>query len=420
MTPLTLRPYQEDGIQALLGILRRRKSALLADEMGTGKTVHAIKVAEHLQAKRILYACPASIRLKISREWDKWSEYEVGCITRGSDAERYQHKAVQVVSYELLSRVKGSFDFVIFDEAHYLKEYKSQRSRAARQVKAEYRLYMTGTPCPNGLIDGFYLLKALDPEHFRSKYDFGCRYCEVKTNWFTKREEFYGYQKKRMPELRKLLSSFMLRRRKKDVLPQLPTKNYQTVPLDVYRGREFRLSEGEVSGALEAISKGSEHVATRRRELGLAKIQAVASYALEILAEKRRLVIFTYHREVNWLLAGHLMEHGATILSITGDTPHRERDRIVQEFQGDLAKRIVLVAQVEAAGIGIELTASDICCFAELDYRPHVMLQAMDRLHRIGQEKSVDVQYLIAAGSMDEQIIDSLREKIESSKEALR
>jgi SWI/SNF-related matrix-associated actin-dependent regulator 1 of chromatin subfamily A len=139
------------------------------------------------------------------------------------------------------------------------------------------------------------------------------------------------------------------------------------------------------------------------------------------MIEKDRLVVFTYHLDVSDELKEALTCGDFKVHQITGRTPMHVRDQIVTEFQDTTTEsKQVLLAQIEAAGVGINLHAADTGLFFELDWVPARMAQAIDRLHRLGQESTVQIIYLVAHNTLDTQIIDSLREKVEAIQEVMK
>lgn len=406
---MQLKPYQIEGSNHLFEIVGKDGAALLADEMGLGKTAQAIEVVKRLRPAGILVVCPASLKLNWLKELSLWGAYEL-------------NTTLQVESYEWAAKNYnkiGKIGLLILDEAHYCKNRSAKRTNACLThlwKAAKFKLLLTGTPCPNGLMDGWSLFNKLDPEAFPNKYKYGYRYCETKRNWFTGNIEFHGSNKRNLPELRSKLSKFMVRRKKKDVLAELPAKIFSVMPIEVNlkASTDLNLSAEEVLNIERAVH--SESVATKRKAVGFLKAEAGTSIIKNIMVEKDRLVVFTYHQDISDLLKETLQSKDFEVHQITGKTPMNKRHEIVEGFQQKSKDRKqMLLAQIEAAGVGINLYAADTCIFFELDWVPAKMAQAIDRLHRLGQKSMVQIIYLVASKTLDEQIIDSLREKIEAT-----
>lgn len=430
---MKLRPYQEQGISKLLEILKARNSAYLADSMGLGKTAQAIVVTRKLCPGPTLIVCPASLRLNWKKEWYLWNEKaDVSVILSGKDIEKSSNAFIVIVSYDMASRKKcldmlrgRRWSMLILDEAHACKSLKALRTRACLKIlwdKADYRLALSGTPFPNGIIDGFTLFNRMAPEMFPDYYKFGFKYTQAEKNWFTQKWEFKGG--KNLKELKtKIKSTFLVRRTKEQVLKELPPKIYSTIPLEV-KGvtDEMRLSPEALEAVTEALKQGSvaflsDSNPTQRRALGLLKVPAIIEYVKTILEEKKKVVIFAYHRAVVEALQVALKDFG--IVTLHGGTTPSNKQRAVDDFQTKDEIKIFL-GQIAAAGSGITLTASDCCIFAEFSWTPADMAQAQDRLHRLGQTSVVEVHYLAAVRSMDEQVIGVLAEKIKCIDEVLR
>lgn len=436
---MKLRDYQVSGKKAVLRFFRERHCAYLADEMGLGKTAQAIHAAldlyEGCEFPAVLIVCPASLRLNWEKEIKLWTKGSVTSVVVQSkkDAVRMKQGRVIIISYDLAAKqemrdilCKRHFDMVIFDEAHYLKTRGSKRTVACLSFlweQATYRLCLSGTPFPNSIMDGFPVFHKMAPEAFPDYFRFGHKYTIPERNWYTGHIEFKGGRN--LNELKKILRrSFLIRRTKRQVLSELPPKIYSHIPLAV-KGitGKFQLSEEERLAISEAIISGekalsvAESHVTERRALGLLKCPAVVEHIRMLAEERNKIVVFAYHREVIEALSKALETCG--VVAVYGKTPEVRRRQYIEEFQTD--PRIhIFIGQVTAAGIGITLTAASLCVFAELSWVPAEMSQAIDRLHRIGQEKVVEVQYLLAAKSMDEAVIGALHNKIQTISEVLK
>jgi SWI/SNF-related matrix-associated actin-dependent regulator 1 of chromatin subfamily A len=428
---MELRNYQKAGIDKTLAFLRDRKSAYLADEMGLGKTTQAIHIAKFLGAKKILVVCPASLRLNWRNEFKMWTEQVAFPMLSGRDGMQSTKHDIIVASYDLAAGPAGScalksreWDMLILDEAHYLKSKGAKRTKACLHhywERAEYKLAMSGTPLPNGVIDGFTLFNKMAPEAFPDYYKYGFRYTKAEKNWFTGKWEFRGGRN--LPELRaKIKSTFMVRRTKASVLRELPAKVYSQIPVALGKhSHEASADEADIQAIREAIENGkqiamSTEIATKRRSLGLLKVKHIVDYINTLLSSRDKVVLFLYHKEVISAVAEAL---GSLCAVISGETPAKKRQDIIDAFQKNDNPR-VFIGQIAAAGTGITLTAASICVFGELSWTPAEVAQAIDRLHRIGQKEVVEVHYLIGEGTLDEQIIGSLRGKIADIGEVLK
>ncbi|HSW00042.1 MAG TPA: DEAD/DEAH box helicase [Sedimentisphaerales bacterium] len=423
---MKLYPFQEDGVSWLNG----NRRALLADEMGLGKTVQAICAAE----TPTLVVCPASLKTNWAREIVRWraGAPRVAVLSSSSGWTQAAKDADWlVVNYDILHRFEeqiraepGHYRTVIADEAHYIKNPGAARTkqflgrgrrsgRPLPRLSAERMIALTGTPIMSRPIELWTLWYWLRPETCPSYWDFAKQYCGA--------DSVNGWDVRgaaNLDELRERIAPWMLRRMKSDVLTELPPKIREAVEIEDENGallRKEREAWGAVSGGARLTDGTFEEVFSRlepgrpdtsmiakvRHETALGKVPYVVSHVKDLLEKTDKVLVFAYHRDViagiQEGLAGD--EYGA--LAITGETPLAERQRIVDAFQGSGRGPRVLVGQIQAAGVGLTLTAASTVVFAELDWTPAAMTQAEDRAHRIGQKDAVLVQHVVLARSLD-------------------
>lgn len=407
MTPLL--PYQHVGAR----FLASRTRALLADEPGLGKTAQAIAACDLVGARRVLVFCPASVRENWRREFQRFS-------TTSPDT--------TILSYDYASRKGGlpDADALVLDEAHFLKNRKAKRTKAIFDYLAERPemsvFLLTGTPAPKNPADLWPSLYHVLPEAILTPagkpmtyWHFVSRYCVVRNNGFG--DVIVGGRN--LGELRDRLASHVLRRKKEDVLTELPPIRFTDLPLaylhDLSSGNVAdtiaRLESGEEGAAihhaletagLDALQQLAGRAASLRRELGLLKAGLLACWLKDRLADNEdKIVVFAYHRDVIAMLAQMLKPFG--VEKIVGDTPSAERQAAVDRFQTDLRRR-VFIGQITAAGTGITLTAASEAVIVEPSWVPAENEQAAMRIHRIGQRDACLVRYAYLAGSLDEKI----------------
>lgn len=411
-------PYQRAGIAFALG----RKHTLIADEMGLGKTIQAIGVINaDPSVLRVCIVCPASLRLNWRDELSKWlvAPFSLSVVTAKDKA--LPKATIHVINYDLLHRHQFPvYDLLIVDEAHYLKNPLARRTKKTLAIRAERKLFLTGTPILSRPIEIYPLLKALDPLNWPSRAAFGARYCAgFLGDWGM---DFSGASN--LDELHdKLRSTIMIRRLKKDVLTELPPKQRQIVeftldgiPAATVKRDAATLAGlrklGSWTGQVEELKRAKqdafENITAVRHETALAKVPKVVEYVTDVLESEPKVVVFAHHRDVIELLRAGLAGYGA--VTLTGDTPMADRKAAVEKFQTD-AKTRVFIGNIMAAGTGITLTAASHVIFAELDWVPGNMSQAEDRCHRIGQRDHVLVQHLVLERSLDSYIAKTLVKK---------
>jgi SNF2 family DNA or RNA helicase len=422
---------------------------LIADEMGLGKTIQAIGLLNALPDPfRVLIICPASLRLNWARECSRWltRSYETTVVTDGKPV-RVLARGPQlvIVNYDRLGKLPAlsaaSWDVLILDEAHYVKNPDAARSqkvyalaKCARRVVA-----LTGTPILNRPRELQPILAMLDSESWGDFMRYAFRYCDPSQNEYG--WDFNGAS--HLDELQeKLRASVMVRRLKADVLNELPAKRRSFVPLFIKNYRDTTkaakildrlqtLAElqalateiGDAKGAAEyedetdrQLGVAFTSMSTYRRQLGRAKIPSAIEYILELLESGiNKVVVFAHHKDVIEALRTRF---GQESVSIDGSTLLAARQRAVDAFQGDPSVH-VFVGNILAAGVGITLTAASHVVIVESDWVPANMTQAEDRCHRIGQHDMVQVHLLTVPGSLDEYILEKVVSKQAIADQAL-
>lgn len=401
--------------------------------MGLGKTLISILAAQRAGAKEIVVLCPSVAKINWTREFlSNW----IGPVC-----------PVTVVSYSMVAKElppNKAWDVAILDEAHFLKNLNAQRTKLVLGtngvLRAAKKIWcLTGTPAPNhagelwAMLYTFGVTK-LKYEEFVSRFCTG-RTMKVRNQWIN---QITGTKKERIPELRELLSTFMLRRRKEDVI-DLPKITFERLwveagPVDVECDSSFvkytmpkpRVEElfaqlEKERDLIESVltngrgGKLLEHIApaipTLRRWIGLQKVDAIAHLIDEELGNGLydKIVIFALHQGVIEGLRVRLERWGA--VTLYGGTPPEKRQKHIDDFQKNSGKPRVFIGNILAAGTAITLTAANQILFAELDYVPANNAQAAMRCHRIGQTKPVTVRMACLPDSIDERVTDILKRK---------
>lgn len=415
-----LLPYQIEGVRL---ITTKYNDVLLADHPGAGKTVQAIKASDYLKCEKILVVCPASLRENWRREFKLWSERELSitCVYKPKDLTNEPN--VLIISYDLALKYKTlfkdmSFDLLILDEAHYLKNPKSMRTKVCLDTlwgKAKKRICITGTPLPNGrAVEAWSLFSKLSPKHFGSQRQFLSNYC-IKNNGF------WGVDYNKSKNLKQLgdiaRQCFMIRRDRKDTIGQLPPLIRLTIPLKVDHTLDelellFDFKKNEEEGQF------NERIRSARRMHGLLKIKPSIEYLKTLLEESTNCVVFCHHSDV---LRGMAKEFDRSNISYTlfaGDTPMSERQKAIDDFQNNKVK--VFLGSLLAANTGITLTSSKDVVIVEADWVPSNNEQAEGRCYRLGQKEITRSHYLVIPDSLDDAITASIIGKQKNITEVLR
>jgi SWI/SNF-related matrix-associated actin-dependent regulator 1 of chromatin subfamily A len=398
--------YQRAGVAYMLA----HTNTLLADEMGLGKTIQVCGLINACpDVLRVLIVCPASLRLNWKRELEKWLTVPMSIRIIDSKTAVIPNAAIHIVNYDILHRFPWQgYDLLVLDEAHYCKNETARRTKKALAIRAPRKVFLTGTPILSRPIEIYSLVKTLSPALWPSRSGFGMRYC----NGFlgTWGYDFTGASN--LEELNtKLCGSIMVRRLKVDVMSELPQKSRQIIELPangktLRREKKFRDTyDAAVRDLARPHEIAFENLSLVRHETALEKVPQVIEFVIDALESSEKVVIFAHHRDVIEKLEQGLAAFWPRV--ITGDTPLATRQCHVDEFQVNPSIR-VLIGNMQAAGVGITLTAASHVIFAELDWVPGVVTQAEDRLHRIGQKDAVLVQHLVLEGTIDAAIARTL------------
>lgn len=406
-----LFPYQREGA----AFLAEKGVALLADEPGLGKTAQAIAATQDTHsAPDVVVVCPASVRENWYREFERfWS----GLVSYNLKVESYDKVARGVL--------KDFYcDVLILDEAHYLKSRTAKRTQAVfgqrcdgkggLVERANHVFLLTGTPMPNQPAELWPMLRALFPDSIpaasgkpRNYFQFVNKFCRTRNNGFGTVIE----GAKNIEQLRAIVSPFTLRRKKEDVLKDLPPLRLDTLALDTEISLPPEVSElvPEIEAALDkdgiaGLAKLAPHVATLRRYTALAKVEPVCRWIKDWFeGGGGQLVVFAHHREViDALFHYTATQTGLKSDRLTGATPADKRQYIVDRFQKGVSN--VFFGQIQAAGTGITLTAASDALFVESSWVPAENEQAAMRIHRIGQREACLVRFAMIPGSIDERI----------------
>lgn len=403
-----LRAYQIEGVERLVRITERRNAALLADEPGLGKTIQVCEFINRTQPRNVLIVCPASLRVNWHNEIARWV------------INPFQE--VLVVSYEAVAAGKVadcSYGLVVFDEAHYLKNPKAARTKQCLALHADTRLFLTGTPVVNRPMEMYPILKSCGLKLTKTEY--GKRFCDGKLvviRWRPTKKLAWDFSgASNCDELNALLRQhLMVRRTKREVLPELPPKTRQIIELDCnlpesddLRSAVAAMFNGFTNAAanikeLERVA--FEELSKARLAIAQSKLPHVLQFADDLLEEEEKVVIFAYHREIVDAIADHF---GDNAVKLYGGMTDKQKNAAVEAFQNGAAR--VFVGQLSAAGTGLTLTAAKTVVFAELDWVPGNVIQCEDRCHRFGQTDPVRIFHITAMGSTDARMIKALVEK---------
>lgn len=428
--------HQREGMAFLmtLGLADvRLKGGILADDMGTGKSIQSVCAANaRFPDGRILIICPASLKTNWRNEIWKWlGKQETIQIMKGT-ADTVGDARWVIINYDIVLnyvdhlRAVG-FSLLIADEAHNLRNPETQRSiaiagcgakrakgnRPAREAQpgiaetCQQSWMLTGTPILNRTKELFNLLKIIGHPLGQDWWRFASRYCAARSNGWGM--NFNGSSN--LGELSAKMANCYLKRMKSQVL-NLPPKIQSPRPVDL-TDAELNAYHDAVDAMLGRLD-GQEDDACILAELNALKLQtarikmaSTIEAAREVVDEGGKVLVFTFYKEVLDALQD---EFGNSCVRIDGSVSPAKRQDIVDTFQNDPSK-VVFLGQIEAAGVGLTLTAAQTVLINDYPWTPGILYQAEDRAYRIGQEGTVNVYYQEAEGTFDSKLKVILDEK---------
>lgn len=437
-----LHPFQRAGISC--GV-RYNGRILVGDEMGLGKTIQAIGIARYYQTDwPVVVAAPASLLYNWKKEFLNWipdlKEHEVQVATNS----KFQPSGkVLICSYDYaakrsadLGSYLGLSGVLIVDESHNIKTAEAARTKGIISLAhmSKRCVMISGTPILNRPVEIFTQLHALNPKQWEDYYSFVFRYCDAKKTKFGL--DVGGASN--LNELHDILiNNYMVRRKKKQVLKQLPSKSRYTRYVE--SNAEYQKTEDVLEAIREEITialmesnfdirdaknkilseKGGEindDLFAAYRLTSEAKADKVCDLIMDELENSdEKLIIFGHHEEFLSAVEERLKEHQKKhskfkYMKIDGTVPVKKRFQYTEDFQADDNYRVALLS-IHAASVGLTLTTSNKVFMCELPWTPGLAQQAEDRAHRIGQTKDVSVYYIIMEGTLDSALWNMLSRK---------
>jgi superfamily II DNA or RNA helicase len=423
--PEFLKNYQREGVYSMRAILDAGCHCLLADEMGLGKTLQVLSlICSNCEASSTLVVCPATVTFVWQREIEKFFPGKTyGTVDKFYDFSK--RPDFLICSYAQVHKMncelrKLFFDYVVLDEAQYIKNPRSKTGLACCNIDGEHRIAITGTPIENNLIDIWSIFKFLMPGFF-------CGYRQF--------QQSIGYQDFRN-DFQKQIATFTIRRTKQSVAIELPKRNELELVCKMDRGQKAAydaIKKGLIA-KLEGFD-GSDAktrmniltAITRLRQAACAqfvlpeslrhdssmesqKIEALMLKLENIAAEGKKAVVFSqfldFLEHAKNSVSANLPE--MKIFSLTGATLNR--NVIIEEFQS-MRKPAVMLISLKAGGVGITLHAAEYAFVMEPWWNPAVEEQAIARIHRIGQKNIITVYRMITADSIEVRMREIQSEK---------
>jgi superfamily II DNA or RNA helicase len=410
----TLRPYQLQGVAWLAFLRRAGLGAVLADDMGLGKTLQTLAAIEG----RALVVCPRSVVFNWEQEIARFRPDLRVAVFHGPRRVLDPRADVTLTTYAVLRMdverlASEAWDAVVLDESQTIKNPDSQAARAAYRMKGRFRVALSGTPVENRLEELWSALHFTNPGLLGGRADFKARFEAPIANG----------DPGAAARLREKIKPFVLRRRKRDVAPELPPRTdsvlwvdleederavYDAVRAATQKEIVAKLAAGgSVLMMLEALLRLRQaacHAALvpGQRAATSSKVEATLGALEDAAADGHKAIVFSQWTSMLDLVEPHLRAAGVAFTRLDGST--RDRGAVVAEFQADGGPP-VLLASLKAGGTGLNLTAADHVFLLDPWWNPAVEDQAADRAHRIGQDKPVFVYRLVAKDTVEERIL---------------
>ncbi|XP_021935559.1 chromatin-remodeling complex ATPase chain Iswi isoform X2 [Zootermopsis nevadensis] len=450
-----MRDYQVRGLNWMISLYENGINGILADEMGLGKTLQTISLLGYMKHYRNIpgphiVIVPKSTLANWMNEFMKWvPSLRAVCLIGDQEARNIFIREtlmpgewdVCVTSYEMVIKEKGVFKkfnwrYMVIDEAHRIKNEKSKLSEIVREFKTTNRLLLTGTPLQNNLHELWSLLNFLLPEVFTSSDDFDA--------WFNT-NNFLG-DATLVERLHAVLRPFLLRRLKSEVEKRLKPKKelkiyvglskmqrewYTKVlmkDIDIVNGAG-KIEKMRLQNILMQLRKCSNHpylfdgaepgppyTTDEHLVYNCGKMVILDKLLPRLQEQDSRVLIFSQMTRMLDILEDYCHWRLYSYCRLDGQTPHEDRQRQINEFNAPGSEKFIFMLSTRAGGLGINLATADVVIIYDSDWNPQMDLQAMDRAHRIGQQKQVKVFRLITENTVEEKIVERAEVKLRLDK----
>jgi len=431
-----LFPYQREGVYFAV----RAGRSLIADEMGLGKTIQAIAVAEMLRKElnisRVLIVCPTSLKYQWKSEIEKFTDstaqvVEGGPLARPAQYHNPEH-FYKIVSYHTvgndLEAINDSEpDLVILDEAQRIKNWQTKTSQSIKKVQSDYALVLTGTPLENKLEELYSIIQFINPFLLGSLFNFLQHHQITDENGKT-----VGYR--HLNEISERLEGVMLRRTKKKVMKQLPSRQDKNlfVPMTEQQ-RALHDDYADMVARLVNKWKRLGFLPEKDRQrlmigLNMMRMACDSTYVIDqktrhdtkidelfsildtiVDAEGEKVVVFSQWDRMTRLVAQGLEERGVGFQYLHGGVPSAKRKELFAHFNQNPECRVFL--STDAGGVGLNLQAASWMVNLDIPWNPAVLEQRIARIYRMGQRKRVSIINLVSTSTIEHRMLDVLRFK---------
>ncbi|MGM9534408.1 MAG: SNF2-related protein [Intestinibacter sp.] len=412
----TLRDYQVEGFEFFKTLANYGFGGILADEMGLGKTVQTLAFLLSEQNKKSMVVTPTALIYNWKSEFERFApDIKVALIygsreKRKKILENRQDYDVILTTYgtyknDIKEYENIEFDYLVIDEAQNIKNPSSETTKSIKKIKAKSKFALTGTPIENNLVELWSIFDFVMPGYLYTKSKF---------------EKIFVNDDKNIEALKNMIKPFILRRRKKDVIDELPDKIEQKFYVELDREHKKVYKAFVALLKKQILENNADNMTlfanlTKLRMLSISPEVVVKNYRgknskLEMLvkiiksSKNRKILVFSQFTKILELISNRLKKENISFSYLDGKTDAKRRLELVEDFNNDESKKVFLNS-LKAGGTGLNLTSASMVIHFDPWFNPAVEDQASDRAHRIGQKNIVDVIKLVSKGTVEEKVV---------------
>jgi len=420
-----LYPYQKVGVEFFMNSDGR---AILADQMGTGKTLQSLAYIVHSKKPRSLIICPSAVKHSWDGEVEKWTNLKALVVDSQMNGKVFKNDYydIVIINYDIVIKflkeiVDANFDTIVVDEFTYIKNSKAKRTKSVRIIckKAKSVLLLSGTPMLSRPVELFNGLNIIDPKTWNDYLAYTKMYCQGHQG----RWGWDANGASNLEDLQKRISKYFIRRTKDQILKDLPEKIFVNRPIELDREYQARydLAMNEFGKFLRDVKKKRTPEIVRalqaeklvkigalRQLTSEGKISFAEDIINEILESDEKMLVFSVYNKPLEVLYEKFKDIS---VMLTGKTAEEDKNNAIDNFQNNKDVKIFFGGTL-SAGMGITLTAATNIVFLDYAWNPSMMSQSIDRIHRIGNTaSSVNIYNLYAKGTIDEYMTKLLKKK---------
>ncbi len=432
-----LFPYQKEGVEFAL----RKGRCLIADDMGLGKTIQAIGAAEAMKKlfgiTKVLIVCPTSLKYQWKSEIEKFTESSLTVVEGNAFARSQQYEndtLYKICSYNVVGRDikninRNEFDLVILDEAQRIKNWQTKTAANVKKVQSKYCIVLTGTPLENKLEELYSVVQMVNPLLLGALFRF------VSAHQITCEDtgKVIGY--KDLDKIAEILKDVLLRRHKRQVLKQLPSRMDKNlfVPMTeeqsiyyndahdvvvrlVNKWIRFKfLSEKDrqkllINLNMMRMACNSTFIIDQQPVRYDTKIDELMNILDEVMENgDDKVVIFSQWERMTRIVGEELRKRNIGYESLHGGVASKDREKLFANFRNNPESRVFL--STDAGGVGLNLQSASLLINLDLPWNPAVLEQRIGRIHRMGQKKNVQIINLISKNTIEEEMLSKLKFK---------